>query len=811
MFIGGFALMAGLNIANVLNLLFNGYLGRVLDYNEFASITLATSINSLISIPMIALSSTVNHQVNYLIGKYGERNGLRFWKKTLLMTIKGSILVSILWIAAIPFLMSYFRIPESLYFLIFLPILSFAFITAINKGFLYGNLMFGTIGFVSLMEPLTKLLAAFILVNIGKPQYAYAAIPIGLTVAFCFGWIFIFKKVKSNIKIKPERKGSYPYKFLFVSVLVGLSSISFLSMDVLLAKHFLTPTEAGEYSLLSLVGKMIYFLGSLTSPFLLPLVSRNEGANKNSQKVFSYTLLGTAAITFLGYIAFGVFGAITVPLLFGAKTHAITQYLPTFCFAFILFSLSQVIVTYYQAKKIYIFPLIAFILSFVQLILFQLFHETLGSFVWVMILGGFINLFVMYVFHLQITYVKVLENNIRDFLDIFSSKPLTSEKPATALSILVFNWRDTKHKWAGGAEVYIQELAKRWVAQGHKVTIFSGSDGQSARYEKIDGVEIIRRGGFYSVYIWAFLYYMLKLKDKYDIILDSENGVPFFTPLYAKQKVYLLIHHVHQEVFRQSLTPPLSLLAQFLELKVMPFVYRHTQTLTVSPSSKDEIMKHKLTKEEPLIIYNGVDLKKFVPKEKNEKPLILYLGRLQYYKSLPVFIKAAKKILENTPNAEFIIAGEGGQKKRLQKLTSDLGIDSKITFTGKVTEEQKIDLLQRAWVFVNPSMMEGWGITTIEANACGTPTVASNVPGLKDSIKDKQTGFLVKYNSDGEFAQKIIELINNKELREDLSRNAIEWAKDYDWDKSAQRSMNLFEREVKFNINNDMLRFAQKI
>lgn len=295
------------------------------------------------------------------------------------------------------------------------------------------------------------------------------------------------------------------------------------------------------------------------------------------------------------------------------------------------------------------------------------------------------------------------------------------------------------------------------------------------------------------------------------MILDSENGLPFFTPLYAKQKVYLLIHHVHQEVFRTSLRPPFSWLAQFLELKVMPFVYRNTQTITVSPSSKQQILKHKLTKDEPLIIYNGVDLTKFVPGRKHVHPVVLYLGRLQSYKSLHVFIKAAKKILKEVPNAEFIIAGEGGQKNQLQKLANSLDIASKVTFTGRVTQEQKVELMQKAWVFVNPSMMEGWGITTIEANACGTPTVASKVPGLKDSIKDQETGFLVEYNNDTEFARKIVEIIRNKPLRKKLSANAIAWAKEFDWSKSANISINLFLRETKIHMKEKMMSISPKM
>ncbi|HSW88592.1 MAG TPA: glycosyltransferase [Candidatus Saccharimonadales bacterium] len=383
----------------------------------------------------------------------------------------------------------------------------------------------------------------------------------------------------------------------------------------------------------------------------------------------------------------------------------------------------------------------------------------------------------------------------RNLVDFFEALiPLQKQQePINPLKkrILIFNWRDKKHIFSGGAEVYTHELATRWVKEGHVVTIFCGNDGKNPRHEVYEGVEVIRRGGFYFVYVWAFLYYMMRYRNSFDFIIDCENGIPFFTPLYAKQKVFLLIHHVHQEVFRTSLTPPFSWLASFLELKLMPLVYKNVQVITVSESSKKEILHHKITKTEPIVVHNGVDLTKFQPAKKSIKPMILYLGRLQSYKSLDVLIKAAPKILEKFPEVEFTIAGFGEEERKLRKLTKKLNISEKFNFLGRVTEEEKISLYQKAWVFVNPSMMEGWGITTIEANACGTPVVASNVPGLKDSVKNPHTGFLVEYGNDGAFAEKIMELLDDKQMLTVMSHEAIVWAEQFDWNKSADKILKL--------------------
>ncbi len=399
-------------------------------------------------------------------------------------------------------------------------------------------------------------------------------------------------------------------------------------------------------------------------------------------------------------------------------------------------------------------------------------------------------------------------SNFKDLLNIFDR---TKEKEQKGIRILVLNWRDTKHMWAGGAEVYAQELAKRWVRDGNSVTLFAGNDGKSKRNEKIDGVNIIRRGGFYTVYFWAFIYFISKFRGKYDVIIDTENGIPFFTPLYTRKKKFLLIHHVHQEVFRKSLRWPLSSIALFLEARLMPFVYRNVQVVTVSRSSKNEILKHKLTRKDPIVIYNGVDLDLYKPGVKSDKPLIVYLGRLQYYKSLHVFIVAAKRVLKKVPDAQFVIAGEGGEKGKLISFAKKLEVSDNVKFLGKVSEKAKIKLFQDAWVFVNPSFMEGWGITTIEANACATPAVASDVIGLKDSVLNTETGFLVKYHNYSGFTDSILTLISDKKLRGKMSKNAFLWSRNFSWDISAEKFMELIkvslDEENEKAFSNDLISF----
>lgn len=783
-YFAGIFYIGAIGVGSIFSFLYSAYLGRALDLEDFGLISLIAGLYSLISIIPGALSATVSHRTGYLIGKYNEETAFNFWKHIRRKSISISVIFSLIWIALSPYLVHFFKTGTVSPFILFSPIIFSILAYSIDRGFLSSRLNFVMLGILVIFESILKFGLAFLLVELGLKTWTYMAIPLSVFIAFVLGWIFVLKSRKKAKAEVHEESSSFPKKFFFASLMSGLSSVILMSLDVVLAKHYLSARDAGLYSLAALIAKMIFFLGAFASPFIFPLVSRNEGANKDSKKILRLTLIGTLIFTLPGFIAFGALGNFTIPFLFGKKAIATIPYLLPMSTAMLCYSFARVYGNYYLAKKYYSFSAIALLVGVLQIALIILFHQSVLSMVYVMTLTWILYFVVTIIMHIFAEKVKIIENNLVDFVGLFKQfkKPYAR---GDKLRILILNWRDTRHKWAGGAEVYVHELAKHWVKEGNSVTVFCGNGTNWPKNEIIDGVQIYRRGGFYTVYVWALLYYLFKFRGKYDVIIDSENGIPFFTPLYTNIHKFLLIHHVHQEIFRKSLKWPLSTIALFLEAKLMPLVYRNAQVVTVSPSSKEEIIKHKLTKKDPIIIYNGVDTAKFKPGEKNEKPLILYLGRLQRYKSLDVFIKAAKGILEKIPEAEFVIAGEGEEKINLIKLAEKLGISQKIKFLGKVTEEEKIELFQKAWIFMNPSLLEGWGITTIEANACGTPTIASNVPGLRDSVSNLNTGLLVEYGDYGAFAQDAIILIKDNKLRKEMSIRSLEWAQKYSWEQSA--------------------------
>jgi glycosyltransferase involved in cell wall biosynthesis len=358
------------------------------------------------------------------------------------------------------------------------------------------------------------------------------------------------------------------------------------------------------------------------------------------------------------------------------------------------------------------------------------------------------------------------------------------------MRITIFDWRCFRHPQAGGSELYMHEQAKRWAAEGHEIIWITSRPGGVARRETKDGIHFVRAGGTYSVYLLAVLSYFRSLRP--DVIIDVENGIPFFTPLYAMVPVVLLIHHVHTAVWEREASFVTAKVGAFLESCLMPWIYRRTPIVTVSTSS-EEMVSRLFGRHAPIqIVHNGVS-ERLIPGGKADRPEIIYLGRLRRYKSIDILLHAVARLSDLS--LVLHLAGQGEDEPRLRALAEGLGLRN-VIFHGYTDESEKIRLLQRAWVAVNPSSMEGWGVTNIEANACGTPVIGSDVPGIRDSISPGKSGVLVPYGDVAAFAVEIRSLIENELLRVEMSRTACEWASRFSWDASASSFMGILEQDI---------------
>ncbi len=792
---GAAFLIAAVIFANLVSFLYNAYLGRNLSVEDFGLLALVGNLLYLVQIPSTAISRTITHKSAFFFGKT-DSAVKQIWEYFRPRILKLSTVAAFCWLVLSPILAKFFNSESILPFILFAPLWIVVVTAAVDNGFIEGNMKFQYLAVLTVLESIVKFAAAVLLINFGLREWIYLAPTVSLSVVFGIGYLIINRKIKPNkIEISDKSVNTFPSKFFFTSILRGLSSAAFLSFDVILAKHFLSSTDAGHYALLSLVGKMIYFTGTIFSQFTLSLVSREEGAGRKSSKVFYKVLSAVTASVVIAFITFGVFGQYTLKPLLGGKINLILPHLLLYSLSMVFFTIAHNIATFHQIKKRYIFPAFGFAMAIFQLIGIYKFHANVSDVVDVMLYTSLIYLTGTSFMHFFYEALAVFISNLIDFSGLF--RPINVNPTPNKLRILIFNWRDTKHVWSGGAEVYLQEIAKRWVKDGHTVTIFCGNDGKSIRNDDIDGVQIIRRGGFYTVYIWAFLYYIFKLRNLFDVIVDSENGVPFFTPLYAKVPVIGLIHHVHSEIILSELKLPFfklpaAFIAKTLESKIMPVIYKNSQLVAVSNSTKSDMERLGFGKNKPIFVISpGVDLLKMKPSKKTTHPTILYLGRLMPYKSIDTLIKAFARLSQDMGTVELKIAGFGESRKPLELLTQKLDITSKVKFLGKVEESEKAKLMGSAWVFAYPSTMEGWGISIIEANACGTPVVASDVPGLRDSVKNPHSGYLVPKKDVSAFAEKMSYLINNNKIRKSMERGALMWAAKYTWDESASKFLSL--------------------
>ncbi len=783
---GGLLLLTSI-IANLLTIVFYAYLGRVLDLGSFALVCLLGSFYSIASIFFNPLNSTVNYRSGFLLGKFNSQAAFQFWRYIRKYSLYAGLFLSWVWLFFSPLLYSYFHGKSVLLFVSFAVIIFGGFAHAIDKGYLTSRLKFKSLAILAFVEPIIMLTIAIGLVNLHLVAYTFFALPAAFFLVFMLGWFLV---ARSSISDKATDYSQhdisyFPKKFIFQGMLSGVSTISFLGLDILLAVHYLSIVEAGQYALIALIGKIIYFLGGLSSSLFISYANREVNASKNPLKTLYYLVLFSFLLTFVGFVCFGIFGYAIVPLMFGAKALGIIPYIVIYSFAMMCFSIARIISSFYQTHKLYSFPVIGLLLGILQIVFVVFNHQSIYSLILIMTIVGLLNLMFTMVMHYKRQTIRTIESNIIDLLGLFSAEKIKDINYDNNLRILIFNWRDTKHVWAGGAESYVHQIAKRWVKNGNQVTVFCGNDGAHHRNDIVDGVRIVRRGGFYTVYLWAPLYYLFKFRGRFDVIIDSENGIPFYSPLFVKKPVFLLIHHIHQEVHRKHLKFPLYFIAMFLEGKIMPLVYKSKTIITVSESSKGEILKLGLGTQESIeIIHPGIDIENYVLSAKTQHPTFLYLGRLKPWKNVDVIVKAFAQIVKEHPKATLQIAGFGETLISLQELAKELNIEDSVKFLGRVSEKEKVRLLGQAWIALQPSMIEGWGITVIEANACGTPVIASNVNGLRDSIVDRKTGILVKVRDVDAFTQSMRIILEDKQYRESLSKAAYLWSRNFSWDKS---------------------------
>lgn len=375
----------------------------------------------------------------------------------------------------------------------------------------------------------------------------------------------------------------------------------------------------------------------------------------------------------------------------------------------------------------------------------------------------------------------------------------SSEPSGGRLRILVVNWLDRENPQAGGAEEHLHETFGRLVGLGHDVTaLVSGWPG-CAPLTTLDGVEVHRAGRRYTFSVAGPRYFAKHLRNRgFDVVVEDLNKIPLFTPYWVRAPVVLLAHHLFGSTAFQAGPFPVALATWLLE-RPIPFVFRQTPAVAVSDSTRDDLVARGLDRSLIEVIPNGIDLVRYAPDAavgRTEKPTLLFLGRLKKYKRVDLVIEAVARLAERGVETELQVGGAGDQLGSLQALARRLGVVDRVHFLGFVSDAKKLELLRTSWVHVLTSPKEGWGISNLEAAACGTPTVASDAPGLRESVVHGETGLLVPHGDVEELTNSLESLTGDRALREAMGVRARAFAEDFSWDHSAAAFERLLARVV---------------
>lgn len=346
--------------------------------------------------------------------------------------------------------------------------------------------------------------------------------------------------------------------------------------------------------------------------------------------------------------------------------------------------------------------------------------------------------------------------------------------------------------------MHLHHILKGAVSAGHEVDLVCAGYKDAPQTDEIDGIRVHRRGHWaVANFVLPPLVRKMLRETRYDLLIEDINKIPFYTPLYrgVTPLVAIVPHLFGTTVYREA--NPLTATYVYGAESLIPRIYREVDFEVISPSTRDDLVARGMDGDRIETIYCGMEHERFTlsePPPRSTNPLVVSWSRLRKYKSVDVALRAFKHIQDQMPEAEMLIMGRGPDEARLRKICSRLGLDESVKFSGFMAWEELVRTLHRAHVFLNPSPKEGWGLTVIEANQCGLPVVATDAPGLKDSVRHGETGSLVPYGDAQAFAREALQLLRRPDLWRQRSEASRRWAATFSWDRCVAESLDLFAR-----------------
>lgn len=365
-----------------------------------------------------------------------------------------------------------------------------------------------------------------------------------------------------------------------------------------------------------------------------------------------------------------------------------------------------------------------------------------------------------------------------------------------SLRILILNWWDRTALRAGGAELHLHQIFGRIAQLGHDVTLLCCRFPGVPATATLDGIHIIRRGTARTLNLLA-PFWVRQHAGAFDVVIDYTNKIPFFTPLYAPLPRLSIAHHINGVAFRREFRPLPAAVLMGIERAIFRRVYRRETFTAVSPSTAAELIDLGIEAERVHVIHNGADhLATQATRPPSDGPLLLYVGRLKRYKNLDAVLRGLARLRADLPGVRLAIVGRGDQRRALETLVDTLGLSGHVIFSGRVDDVILADWFSKAWVAVNLSVKEGWGLGIIEAAGYGVPAVAADVPGLRDAVVDGETGLLVPPDDEAALAEALRQLCTDAPYRRMLGDNARQRAAQFRWADAAVQTLEVIKALV---------------
>ena len=357
-------------------------------------------------------------------------------------------------------------------------------------------------------------------------------------------------------------------------------------------------------------------------------------------------------------------------------------------------------------------------------------------------------------------------------------------RPVSPGGVLVLNWRDTSNPEGGGSEVYVERVAAGLAARGHPVTLFCAAYPGAPAREQVGDVRVVRRGSRLTVYLQAWWWHLTGRLGGHEVVVDVQNGLPFFSALWCRRPVVVLVHHVHREQWRVVLPALQARLGWWIESRLAPRLYRRARYVAVSEATRRELVGLGVRPQAITVVHNGMAPPgRAAAVARTPYPSICVLGRLVPHKRVELALEAAARIRSHLPGLRVLVVGQGYWEPRLRETVARLGLDDAVELLGRLDEDAKQRVLASSWVLAMPSLKEGWGLAVLEAAASGTPTVAFRAAGgVRESVVHGSTGLLA--DDPDEFTRHLAWVLLNRHLRQRLGEAARAHAARYTWSQT---------------------------